>query len=92
MDEWIELADKTQVYNTYVVNLDGKIAIYINEPMGFAEMYGLFGDPKKTKRIHSYQYGDEQDWIGYTAPYAMEERDNGAVVCLNKSEEEEVNA
>lgn len=92
MNEFIELTDGTQVFNAYIVQLEEKIAVYINEHTDFSELYELFGDPKKTVRMHSFQYGDEKDWTGYTKPYAMEERDESAMVCLKKVKEEEVNA
>lgn len=90
MDERLLLADGTEVYNAYVVQLEGAIAIYINEHTAFADLYETFANPNRTEHIHSFQYGDEKDWYGYTVPYAMEEREDSATVCLRRDTEDAV--
>ena len=83
--EWIRLADGTVVDHAYVVNmLDNKIAVYATWESDFTELYGTFGNPKKTVHMHSDQYGDVREWDGYTNPVSMTINDGTAVVVLVK--------
>ena len=86
MDEWIELADETKVEDAYVVNLDRtNIAIYVNGVHTFSEMYAWFGSAETTSHIHSYQYGDEQDWNGYTETIGIQISEEYSIASLRKN-------
>ena len=84
--EWIRMADGTVIDNAYVVKMTAdRIAIYAAWDSGFAGLYGIFGDPERTGHMHSFQYGDEQDWDGYTEPNSMTISDGTAVVVLDRA-------
>lgn len=83
--EWIRLADRTRVNDAYVVKLDeANIAIYAGSISTVAEAWQKFGDPEKTKKMHSEQYGEKADWIGFTTVTAIQENNNGVSVCLRR--------
>lgn len=85
MDEWIQLANRKKIRDAYVVKMDtGKIAVYAYGIRSVQDAWALFGDPRKTRKIHSYQYGDEADWEGYTEVTAMTASESGAVICLKQ--------
>jgi hypothetical protein len=85
MNEWIELADGTRLNNSYIVKLDeDHLTVHSKDVHGFREAVRIFGDPEKTNRIHSYQFGDEEDWTGFTEPTAILEEDDGVAVSLRK--------
>ena len=86
MNEWIELADGTRIFNAYVVKLSEiRIAIYSAWHGTFAEAAEIFCDPKKTAVIKSDQYGDEATWEGYTRPDAIQIFETDVLsVALNK--------
>lgn len=84
-NEFITLADKTQVDNSYVVKLsDVSIAVYVKGVHTFGEMYEWFGSAGKTRIIKSDQYGDKQTWEGFTEPTAIQINENDACACLKK--------
>lgn len=87
MNEWIKLADGTKIEDAYVVDLgDAGIAIYAKGVSSIRQGWYLFcGD--QAERMHSYQYGDEADWIGYTEPAAAQENpDGGVIICLRRGD------
>ena len=85
MNEWIRMADRTKLNNTYIVRLDeDHITIHSADVNGLREAWEIFGDPEKTKKIHSYQFGDEADWTGFTEPTSILEEDDGVAVSLRK--------
>lgn len=86
MDEYIVLADETVVEDAYIVKLsDTDIAIYIHGVHAFLELYGLFGAVEKITHIHSFQYGDEKEWAGFTVLTSIQTDVGGdSVICLTK--------
>lgn len=85
MNEWIRLANRQKLNNTYIVGLDDEhITVHASGITTMQEAFTLFGDPQKTKRIHSNQYGDEADWVGFTVPTGILIENGGAVVNLAK--------
>lgn len=86
MDEFLTMADQTKVEDAYVVDLgDNHIAIYAKNIHSVREAWQIFGDPEKTASMHSYQYGEEADWNGYTEPTAVQvQPDSAAMICLEK--------
>ncbi len=85
MDEWIQMADNEKIQDAYVVKMDtGKIAIYANRIRSVRSAWEIFGNPEKTSKMHSFQYGDEADWEGYTEVTAMQASESGAVICLKQ--------
>ena len=85
MNEWIRTADGTEIRDTYIVRMDmDSIAIYARGITRVRDAWEIFGDPEKTREIHSWQYGDEADWTGYTEPTAIQANRDGAVICLRK--------
>lgn len=85
MNEWIRLANRKKLSDTYIVQLDDEhITVHSANVTNMRDAYELFGDPQKTKKIHSNQYGDEKDWLGFTVPTAILIEDGGAVVSLAK--------
>lgn len=85
MKEWIELADGTKLEDSYVVKMGGEgIAVYTKAVRSLREAWVLFGDPEKTRRIVSDQYGDVNEWNGFTEPTAIQAGEDGAVICLRK--------
>lgn len=86
MDEWIRTADGTTVENAYVVKMDGRIAIYGEGEYTFGDVYSIFGNAENTATIHSEQYGDVEDWVGYTVLTSINITEEGFTVCLSKEE------
>jgi len=85
MKEYITLADGTVVENAYVVKLSGtNIAVYVSGSHTFAEMSGWFGDPEKTKRMVSEQYGEKATWKGFTVVTTVQINAGESYVCLQK--------
>ena len=85
MKEWIELADGTRLADSYVVKMgDQDIAVYTKAIHSLRDAWVLFGDPEKTARIVSDQYGDVNEWLGYTEPTALQADGDGAVICMRK--------
>lgn len=88
MDEWIELADGKKLTDTYIVKLDeNNIAVYSGTVNSLSQAWKLFGSPKKTEKIHSNQYGDEADWIGYTEPVAIQLNEHDTMICMRRQPE-----
>lgn len=89
MNEWIELADKTKVEDSYVIKLsDEAIAICSASIHNVRDMWALFSDSCRTASMHSWQYGDEADWIGFTEPTSIQmNTDNTITICLAKAGE-----
>ena len=86
MNEWIQLANSRKLEYTYIVRLnDQNIAVYSAVLDNMRDVWKLFGDPKKTEAIHSYQYGDESDWYGFTEVTSMTIVDGTTTVCLRKA-------
>ena len=85
MNEWIRLANRQKLNNTYIVGLDDEhITVHASGIATMQEAIALFCDPQKTKRIHSNQYGDEADWFGFIVPTGILIENGGAVVNLAK--------
>lgn len=85
MNEWIKTADGKKIRDAYVVKLDEKtIAIYVKGITTVRKAWEIFGDPEKTRRITSNQYGDEATWEGYTEPEAIIADQNGAQARMAK--------
>lgn len=85
MNEWIELADGTRIDNAFVVKLDRtNIAVYANGLHTFNEMYAWFGSDATTRHIYSEQYGDKQDWNGYTEVVGIQIGEQYSIASLRK--------
>lgn len=86
MDEYIVLADETVVEDAYIVRLgENDIAIYIRGVHDFLELYGLFGADDKTMHMQSSQYGDVDEWVGFTMLKSIQTDVGGdSVICLTK--------
>lgn len=84
MNEWIRMANRKKLNDTYIVDLGDHITVHSASLHTVQEAWEIFGDPKKTMRIHSSQYGDEADWTGYTVPTGILVENGGVVVNLVK--------
>ena len=86
MDEYLTMADGTTVEDAYIVSLgEDNIAVYAKSIHSVRDAWKIFGSAKKTKAIHSYQYGDEADWEGFTEPEAVQIMpDSTAQICLTR--------
>ena len=80
----IMMADGQKLNDTYVVDLTDHITIHSKSVHGIRDAWAIFGDITKTNLIHSYQYGEEHDWIGYTLPFAILTEGEGIAVSLMK--------
>lgn len=85
MNEWIETAGGRRIERAYVVKMGmDSIAIYAGTIRSIREALEIFGEPEGIRRIHSWQFGDEADWDGFTTVTAMQANEDGAVICLRK--------
>lgn len=88
MDERIRMADGTELTDTYIVDLGEHITVHCAALRGIREAWAVFGDPEKTERIHSWQFGEEADWTGWTVPVAILTEGGGVAVSLMKEVDE----
>lgn len=84
MNEWIRMANRKKLNDTYIVDLGDHITVHSASLHTVQEAWEIFGDPKKTMRIRSSQYGDEAVWTGYTLPVAILTEGDGVAVSLMK--------
>lgn len=84
MEEWIMMANEQKLNDTYIVDLTDYITIHSKSVHGIRDAWEIFGDATKTHSIHSYQYGEEHDWMGYTLPFAILTEGEGIAVSLMK--------
>ena len=88
MDEYLTLGDGTVVENSYVVKMgDESISIHAPDETDVVRSVGLFCDHTRICAIHSYQFGEEQDWNGYINVTAIVVNNGGTIVCLAKGAE-----
>lgn len=87
MNEYLTMADGTRVENAYVVDLgEAGIAVYAAGLGTVREAWAVFGDPARTAVIHSYQYGEEAVWEGYTEPAAIQAMAAAVQICLARED------
>lgn len=83
--EIITLADETVLENAYIVRIDNEtIAAFIAGSHTMGEIYAIFGTETKTREIQSNQYGNIENWDGYTEPVSIQIQETQAIVCLRK--------
>lgn len=88
MNEYIILADGTVIENSYVIKLsETDIAVFIKTIENYNDIVNLFTDAEKTREIHSDQYGDKNDWNGYTENTSITNDEYSVTVCLAKGAE-----
>ena len=79
------MADDSIIENSYIVKLDeSSIVVYIRGWYNFSDVYGLFCNPERTKKITSHQYGDIKQWNGYTGIVSINCTEQYATVNLLK--------
>ena len=85
MNEYIRFKGGRTLKDSYIVRMtEEEIAVYVKPGMSFRELYELFGDPQKTARIRSNQYGEETTWAGFTELCSIDQREYASVVRLRK--------
>lgn len=86
MDEYITLADGTQVSPCHILSMtDTDIIVYVKGAPGMVQMCDWFGHAEKTQTITANRYGEVQTFAGYTELYSLRiETSNLATACLRK--------
>lgn len=86
MDEYIVLADGTQIGPCHILSMtDREIILYVDGKHDIDEMFNWFSDPEATETIHAFRFGEEQTFAGYTELYSLRiENSNLATACLRK--------
>lgn len=76
MDEYIELADGTQMDNTHCIESDGSLFIYTTG-RNLDTVYTALRSGNRTRIIRATQYGEKTTYEGYTHLYALREEGGG---------------
>ena len=66
MDEKIILNDGTVLQQSHVILSGSNLFFYVQNGMGIIEVFNLFSDIQKTRKIKCERFGQKTEYIGYT--------------------------
>lgn len=79
MNQILILNDGTRLFDSHVIQDGTVLWVYLNKSLTLAEAFGVLNDPERTVRIVANEYGQENEYEGFTDLFYIRKEDNGQV-------------
>ena len=77
MEQKLILNDDSEILDSYAVQANGKLWVYVYADISFACLFSMLSDPEKTSRIVCEQFGVRNTYDGFTDLFCIRKEDGG---------------